>query len=97
MTENSRQGDKPSGIIRREIRVILSRNRSPHTLEDREAGLVCARHSRALRRALVPSMGIRHPGRGADEGHLPTVFGEMVTRKVRPRLWSDWKDLEAAK
>ena len=29
MTENSRQGDKPSGIIRREIRVILSRNRSP--------------------------------------------------------------------
>ncbi len=32
-----------------------------------------------------------------DEGRLPTVFGEIVTRKVRPRLWSDWKDLEAAK
>jgi hypothetical protein len=29
MTENGRQEDTPSGTIRREIRVVLSRNRSP--------------------------------------------------------------------
>ncbi len=29
MTENGRQEDTPSGIIRREIRVVVSRNRSP--------------------------------------------------------------------
>jgi hypothetical protein len=37
------------------------------TLEDREAGLVCARHSRALRHAVVPSVGIRPPARGAGD------------------------------
>jgi hypothetical protein len=29
VTENRRQEDTPSGTIRREIRVVLSRNRSP--------------------------------------------------------------------
>ncbi len=33
---------------------------------------------------------------GPDEGRAPTVFGEMVTRKVRPSPWSEWRDVMAA-
>ena len=32
-----------------------------------------------------------------DKGRLPTVFGEMVTRKVRPRLCRGWREVMAAK
>ena len=33
---------------------------------------------------------------GPDEGRAPTVFGEMLTRKVRPSPWSEWRDVMAA-
>ncbi len=33
---------------------------------------------------------------GPDEGRPPTVFGAMVTRKVRPRPSSEWRDVMAA-
>jgi uncharacterized protein YbjT (DUF2867 family) len=33
---------------------------------------------------------------GSDEGRAPTVFGEMLTRKVRPSPWSEWRDVMAA-
>ncbi len=33
---------------------------------------------------------------GPDEGRAPTVFGEMLTRKVRPSPRSEWRDVMAA-
>jgi uncharacterized protein YbjT (DUF2867 family) len=33
---------------------------------------------------------------GPDEGRAPTVFGEMLTRKVRPSPWSEWRYAMAA-
>src|SRR4028119_1014863 len=33
---------------------------------------------------------------GPDEGRAPTVFGEMLTRKVGPSPWSEWRDVMAA-
>ena len=33
---------------------------------------------------------------GPDEGRAPTVLGGMVTRKVGPRPWSEWRDVMAA-
>jgi hypothetical protein len=33
---------------------------------------------------------------GPDVGRPPTVFGETATRKVRPRPWSEWRDVTAA-
>src|SRR4028118_686205 len=33
---------------------------------------------------------------GPDEGRAPTVSGGMVTRKVGPRPWSEWRDVMAA-
>src|SRR4028118_1101575 len=35
-------------------------------------------------------------GPGPDEGRAPTVFGEMVMRKVGPSPWSEWRDVMAA-
>jgi uncharacterized protein YbjT (DUF2867 family) len=33
---------------------------------------------------------------GPDEGRAPTVFGEMLTREVRPSPWSEWRYAMAA-
>ena len=60
MAESGRQKDTPSRIIRRETGRPVQKPVAP-TLGDREASLVCARHPRSLRHAVVPGVGVRPP------------------------------------
>jgi hypothetical protein len=62
------------------------------TLEGREAGLVCARHPRALRHAEVPGVGDRPPARGAGDAPALPAHDARLDETV-----GGWRDVEAAR
>ncbi len=92
MTENGRQEVTLAGTIRREIRVVLSRNRSP--LPWRVAKLVlfalvtCGLYGTRWFRAWV--FGLPLAGLAT---HLP--YRHKTRGWTRP--WGGWRDVEAAR
>jgi hypothetical protein len=93
MMENGGQEDTPSGIIRREIRVVLATNRLSLLLRTAKLvllalvtrGLYGARWFRAWVFGIPPVAGLAT--------HL--LYRHKTRGWTRP--WGDWKDLEAAK
>jgi hypothetical protein len=92
MTENGRQEDTLAGTVRREIRVVLSRNRSPLPL--RVAKLVlfalvtCRLYGTRWFRAWV--FGLPVAGLAT---HL--LYRHKTRGWTRP--WGGWRDVESAR
>ena len=92
MPENGRQEDTLAGIIRREMRIVLSRNRSPLPLWIAKLGLFAlvtrALHGTRWFRAWV--FGLLVAGLAT---HL--LYRHMTRGWTRP--WGGWRDVEAAR
>jgi hypothetical protein len=92
MTENGRQEDTPSGIIRREMRVVLSRNRSPLPLRIAKLVLFAL-----VTRGLYGTRWFRAWVFGLPLAGLATHL--LYRHKTRgwTRPWGGWRDVEAAR
>jgi hypothetical protein len=92
MTENGRQEDTPSGIIRREIRVVLSRNRSPIHLRIAKLVLFAL-----VTRGLYGTRWFRAWVFGLPVAGLAThlLYRHMTRGWTKP--WGGWRDVEAAR
>jgi hypothetical protein len=92
MVDKGRQEDTPSGTIRREIRVVLSRNRSPLTL--RVAKLVLFA---LVTRDLYGTRWFRAWVFGLPPAGLAThlLYRHMTRGWTKP--WGGFRDVEAAR
>jgi hypothetical protein len=92
MTENGRQEDTPSGTVCREIRVVLSRNRSPIHLRIAKLVLFAL-----VTRGLYGTRWFRAWVFGLPVAGLAThlLYRHMTRGWTRP--WGGWRDMEAAR
>ncbi len=92
MAEKGRQEDTPSGTIRREIRVVLSRNRSP--LPSRIAKLVLFA---LVTRGLYGMRWFRAWVFGLPVAGLATHLPYRRKTRGWTRPWGGWREVEAAR
>ena len=92
MTKNGRQEGTPAGLIRREIRVVLSSNRSPLPLRIAKLVLFAL-----TTRGLYGTLWFRAWVFGLPLAGLAThlLYRHMTWDWARP--WGGWRDGEAAR
>ena len=92
MTENGRQEDTPSGTVCREIRVVLSRNRSPIHLGIAKLVLFAL-----VTRGLYGTRWFRAWAFGLPAVGLGAHFLHRHMTRGWTEPWGAWNDVEAAR